>query len=316
MIDNIKNKIVIVTPYYEDLEASGHFFRELFSIYGKNIYVIVVDDGSTHSPLKYSNFFHYGLDGVILRLRRNVGHQHAIAIGLRWVSPFLDGGGGSVILMDSDGEDSPSAISALVSQLNLTKCDLVVASRGNRFESLWFRICYKLYKLLFFLLTGKLISFGNFMALSHETVKRLVRMQELSLHIPGTVLRSRLRIKSFNIDRGNRYAGESKMNFISLALHGFRGLMIFAEDVLIRVGVACGLISIALVFGIAGVIVAKIFGFAIPGWASIILSIFAMMLIQTGTLTLMTLMLTGMLRSSNLNIRFENDDFIELVITK
>jgi glycosyltransferase involved in cell wall biosynthesis len=311
----IKTKTVIITPYYEDLEASGHFFRELFSIYGNNIYVIAVDDGSTNSPLNHLNFFHHGLDGVILRLRRNVGHQHAIAIGLSWASPFLDDRH-YVILMDSDGEDSPSAISTLVSQLSRAKCDLVVASRGNRFESLWFRFCYRLYKLLFVLLTGKLISFGNFMALNHGAVKRLVRMQELSLHIPGTVLRSRLRIESCNIDRGNRYAGESKMNFISLALHGFRGLMIFAEDVLIRVGVACGLISIALVFGITGVIVAKIFGFAIPGWASIILSIFTMILIQTGTLALMTLMLTGMLRSSNLNTKFENNDFIELVITK
>ena len=29
------------------------------------------------------------------------------------------------------------------------------------------------------------------------------------------------------------------MNFVGLALHGFKGLMVFAEDVLVRVGIAC-----------------------------------------------------------------------------
>lgn len=311
----IENKIVIVTPYFEDLEASSYLFRELYSKYGNGVYVVAVDDGSIITPLNQSNFFKSGLDGAILKLNRNVGHQHAIAIGLSWILPLIDENH-IVIIMDSDGEDDPHQIDALISRLRSFDCDLVVAARRNRSESIWFKMFYKFYRLFFILLTGRLISFGNFMALKPPAVQRLVMMQELALHIPGTVLRSRLKIESCKIDRGSRYAGNSKMNFIALALHGLRGLMIFAEDVLIRVGLACLMLSISLVVGIAIVIVSKISGFAIPGWASIILGIFIVMLMQTGTLALMTLMLTGMLRSSNLHAKIQYEDFLKLVVTK
>ena len=64
-------------------------------------------------------------------------------------------------------------------------------------------------------------------------------MEELWLNLAGCVLTSKLRVKTLDIDRGKRYNGESKMNFVSLTLHGFRALMVFAEDVLVRVGIIC-----------------------------------------------------------------------------
>ena len=56
------------------------------------------------------------------------------------------------------------------------------------------------------------------MALKPKAAKRLVAMQELWIHIAGCVLTSKLRIDNCLLDRGSRYAGQSKMNFVGLAL--------------------------------------------------------------------------------------------------
>ena len=89
------------------------------------------------------------------------------------------------------------------------------------------------------------------------------------------------------------------MNFVGLALHGFKGLMVFAEDVLVRVGIACTLVAFLAVFGGVLAVALKIFGFATPGWFSVALGILLLVFLQTGALTLMTLMLTGVVKGGS-----------------
>jgi hypothetical protein len=89
------------------------------------------------------------------------------------------------------------------------------------------------------------------------------------------------------------------MNFVSLALHGFKALMVFAEDVLVRVGIACAIVAVLTVIGMVTAVVLKTIGFATPGWFSVALGVMLLMFMQTGALTLMTLMLTGVVRSGS-----------------
>jgi hypothetical protein len=175
--------------------------------------------------------------------------------------------------------------------------DVVVAQRKSRVETFRFKTFYLIYKLLFQFLTGRKISFGNFMALKPAALQRLAAMQELWMHVASCVLTSKLRVQTLPIDRGPRYAGKSKMNFVGLALHGFRALMVFAEDVLVRVGIICALVAVATVMASTVAIGLKLAGFATPGWFSVALGILLLVFLQTGALTLMTLMLTGVVRS-------------------
>jgi len=274
---------------------------------------VAVDDGSVKQPLPIDSLNNAGLEGVILKLRRNVGHQRAIAIGLGYVSEHLKPGQ-RVVVMDSDGEDMPSTIPELLNQLDDEQVDVVVAQRKSRIETFHFKAFYVVYKAFFGLMTGRSISFGNFMALKAHTVTRLVAMQELSIHVAGAVLASKLRMRGCRLDRGARYAGQSKMNFVGLALHGFKGLMVFAEDVLVRVGIACALIACSAVIGVLAAIVLKLIGFTTPGWFSVALGILVLMFMQTGALALMTLMLTGVVRGSTVAITTDYRDFVERVI--
>jgi len=189
-----KHNLIVVTPVYEDVEASSRLFAELSARFKRDVFVVAVDDGSVHQPLSISHLESAGVDGVLLKLRRNVGHQRAIAIGLGYVSEYIQPAQ-AVVVMDSDGEDLPSTISDLLGKLQAQDVDVVVAQRRSRVETMRFKAFYKIYKLFFSLMTGRAISFGNFMALKAHAVRRLVAMQELSIHVAAAVLASKLRTK-------------------------------------------------------------------------------------------------------------------------
>jgi glycosyltransferase involved in cell wall biosynthesis len=288
--------LIVVIPVYEDVEAASRLLRELAAVLPPGSRMVIVDDGSVAEPIGADALDAAGLAGCVLRLRRNVGHQRALAIGLNYAAEELPAD--DVLVMDADGEDMPASIASLSATLR-PGVDLAVARRKNRSESLTFRAFYLVYKLLFRVATGREIAFGNFMLMTPAALQRLVAMQELWLHVAACVLNSKLRLRDCPLDRGPRYAGSSRMNFVSLALHGFKALMVFAENVLVRVGIACALVAALAVLGVVAAIVLKSIGFATPGWFSVALGIMLLVFMQTGALTLMTLMLTGVVRSGS-----------------
>lgn len=312
----IAQRLVIVTPVFEDAEASARLFSELFNTFGSEVFVVAVDDGSVQAPLPIASLEAAGVSGVVLKLRRNVGHQRAIAIGLSHVAGRVRPDQLTVV-MDSDGEDLPSSIAELVEALDRGQVDVVVARRKSRVETWRFKAFYAVYKRFFNVMTGRAISFGNFMVMNPMALKRLVSMQELSIHVAAAVLASKLRTQAVAIARGPRYAGRSKMNFVGLALHGFKALMVFAEDVLVRVGIFCAVFAGLTVF--AGVVALglKLTGFATPGWFSVSLGILTLMFLQSGALALMalmTLMLTGVVRGGTVTTAVAYEGFVERVI--
>lgn len=304
--------LVVVTPVYEDVEASSKLFKELNKALGPDVYIVAVDDGSVRQPVDVASLQAAGLDGVVIKLKRNVGHQRAIAIGLNYVAEHLSDAA-RVVVMDSDGEDLPETIKALLASLELPDVDIVVAQRKSRVETLRFRAFYVVYKWLFKLLCGRNISFGNFMALKPAAVKRMAAMQELWIHVAGCALTSKLRLATCPLDRGPRYAGQSKMNFVGLALHGFKGLMVFAEDVLVRVGIACAVVATLSIAGSVVAIGLKLLDYATPGWFSVALGILLLVFLQTGALTLVTLMLTGVVRGGAVTT-VAYRDFVDTVL--
>lgn len=306
-------KFTVITPVYEDVEACTQLFRELARLFGDDVRIVAIDDGSVRRPLGVEPIENAGLTGVVVRLRRNVGHQRAIAVGIDYVAETVKPDD-LVVVMDSDGEDVPVTIPELLERLGDENVDIVVAARRSRIETLRFKVFYAFYKRFFRLVTGRSISFGNFMAMNARSLKRLAAMQEVSIHVASAVLASKLRIERCEIDRGARYAGRSRMNFVGLALHGFKGLMVFAEDVLVRVGIASAIIGALSIMGALLAVFLKLLGFSTPGWFSVALGILVLMFLQTGALSLMTLMLTGVMRSGSVTTTLAHRDFIDEIL--
>lgn len=287
---------VIVMPVFEDRESTRILLRDVAASAGIGTpYVVVVEDGSLRDPVVAADISGAGLQGEVLHLARNMGHQRAIATGLAHVAQAHPGA--TVVVMDADGEDEATAIAVLLAELAGSGADAVVAERRRRSETLTFRCFYVLYRFFFQMVTGRTIRFGNFAAISAGAVQRLVVMPELWLHFASSLIVSRMRIASVPTDRGRRYAGTSRMNFVSLLLHGMRSMMVFAEDVVVRVGAVCALLAASSGILLTVSAILKILGIATPGWYSTASGILVVIMLQAGILAFLMLMVTGATRS-------------------
>src|ERR1039458_3027043 len=110
--------IVIIMPVYEDWDAAlilcrniDVVLREQNSLHAS---VLLIDDGSTLTTYQRGLPFRpEAIDQVsVLTLRRNLGHQRAIAVGFAYIQQHWKGD--AVVVMDADGEDRPEDIPGLL----------------------------------------------------------------------------------------------------------------------------------------------------------------------------------------------------------
>lgn len=268
-----QDNLIILLPVYNDWESFSIVLSELeitMSKLGRQVRILTVDDGSTieFSPkLLELDQFHQIQRIEILHLALNVGHQRAIAIGLSYIHEHYPNS--SVVIMDADGEDQPEDVGLLISFHEKAPNKIIFAQRSKRSESLWFRFFYKLYLVLFSVLTGQKISFGNFSLVPAKMLNKVVYMPEIWIHYAGAILKSRLPVFETPTIRGKRYRGQTSMSFSSLILHGMSAISIYLDIVTVRLLVAgIGTIFIGLL-GILTVIYIRYFTLlAIPGWAT------------------------------------------------
>ncbi len=227
----------IVIPVFNDWLSVSKLIPQIDTV-GKEaqikISLVLVNDGSDEvSSLDITKTFQSIGSIEILHLACNLGHQRAIAVGLVDISNKSDSE--VVIVMDGDGEDRPEDIKLLIDEYRNSDANcIVVAKRDKRSEGMVFKISYFFYKLLFRLLTGEKIDFGNYCLLPKRLLCRLVYKDSLWNHLAATVLRSNNDLRMVSTCRGNRIDGKAKMNFTGLVLHGLSAISIFNDRVLVR----------------------------------------------------------------------------------
>ena len=264
--------LVVLVPLFDDWQCLPPLLRDLdraLAAASETAHVVVVDDGSpTPCPdVAALRAGHQNLTGLqVIELLRNVGTERAIAIGLCHV--HAERPGDAVVVMDADGEDPPSAITLLTAAARERSCDIVVASRKRRHESLWFRAFYQAFKASFGIATGRRLDHGHFSLLSPRATERLVNMHELWISYSAALLVSRLPLQRIGVDRGSRYSGHSHMSVVSLVVHGMRAASVFLEQIYVRAVLTLGvLVSVAAVV-IVTALSLKLVDHASPGWAS------------------------------------------------
>lgn len=235
-----------------------------------SINVIAVNDGSTIEETFQASTFQE-LKSIssarIIHLTRNFGHQRAIAIGLCYAAEHLPHE--SAIVMDSDGEDKPNDVLTLIRASATNPGKIIFAQRAKRSESLMFRFFYALYKRVYHVLTGAPISFGNFSIIPPALLKRVSSVSEVWIHVAAGIMKARLPLAAVPTVRGVRLAGESKMNFVSLLLHGLSGIAVHSEVAAARLLVVSLIFILFSIAGIAAVLGIRFFSdVAIPGWAT------------------------------------------------
>lgn len=281
-------QVLLLCPLYND-EASFNMFaasvKEAVSeLKDYQFHFLVINDGSFNYPnLKVAQ------RTTLIHLYRNLGHQKAIAIGLAYACQHLSFD--YIIIMDGDGEDKPEDIEKLLHAVKSNN-QITFASRASRQAGRRFKWLYFLYRMSFRAMTGKNISFGNFMLLPKTAAYRLVHMNEIWNHLAGAIIKSRMPYSTIPLHRGRRYSGESKMNFTSLALHGLGAIGVFIDIIATRLLVfTIAMIGISFI-GIIAIIAIKFFTqAAIPGWATTAFSSMLIVLLQSFLLSLFTIFL-------------------------
>ena len=249
----------------------------------------------------------------ILRLYRNVGHQKAIALGLSYLASLPDQF--PAIVMDADGEDKPEHIPHLLEKGATNPDRVIFAHRSKRHESFIFRLFYEVYKTVFRLLTGKVITFGNFSYVPARQVRRLAHVSEIWNNYPGGVIRSRLPYTAIPLERGRRLAGESKMNFVSLVLHGLSAVSVLIDTTAVRLVLFCVMMVVVSIFGIGVVVALRLFtDTAVPGWASYLVFSFLIVILQAFLISLLLVFIVLSYRTQSQFIPARQfQDFVEKV---
>ncbi len=273
--------MVVLIPVYNDWESLSLLLGELASAVdgavAESVTPVVVDDGST-VPATEAQRARLAKARVV-RLTRNVGHQKAIAVGLSYVADRLPCD--AVVVMDADGEDRPGDIRRLADALRASPGRIVFARRTRRHEGPAFQLFYALYRMAFYLLTGKAIGFGNFCVVPADALRRVVSLSEIWNHFSGGVIRSNTPYATVPIERGRRIAGASRMNFTALVMHGLSAISVHVDTVSVRLLVVSTLFILIGGIGALAVIGVRLFtNLAIPGWASTVVIGFSIIFMQ------------------------------------
>lgn len=290
----------VLTPCFNDDEALHRLLRDLDAVgqgHDLSFRVVVVDDGSV-PPVVIDEAalrqWHTIRELTVLRLMANAGHQRALAVGLAELGrrPGVE----MVVAMDSDGEDRPEDIPHLLAEYHRAPCSAVVAHRAKRSEGMIFRLGYWAFKLFYRLLTGRGISFGNYMLLDATALHILINRGELWHSLPGTLLRARIGHRLLSTERGQRYCGVSRMNFAGLILHGLASISVFGDIALVRALMFTFVLTALAVLGVSGVVALRLFTpYAIPGWASSMVLALSIIGLQglLSTMSLVFILLNG-----------------------
>jgi hypothetical protein len=281
-----RSDLVVLLPVYNDWTALRKLLGKLdaaLSSRGIEADILVVDDGSTEpfdDPSEGADFAAIRRVGV-LHLRRNLGHQRAIAVGLAHLDarrpPCR-----AVVLMDSDGEDDPDDVPRLVERFEgEERRPIVFAERTQRSEGPAFRAFYTLYRLAYRMLTGRSIRVGNFSLIPVERLSGLVACSELWNHYAAAAFASKQPHATIPTRRAPRLDGRSKMNFVGLVIHGLSAISVHSEAVGVRLLIASlgtiGLVVLALVATLAVRLTTDL---AIPGWATTAFGVLLILLFQ------------------------------------
>ena len=244
--------------------------------FAPNYEIIFINDGSTDSTLmKLIELRKHYSRIKIVELSKNFGHQAAFTAGLEMAR------GNYVAMMDGDLQDPPELLAGMYQKITVEGFDIVSGKRTGR-KGKRLRITTNLFHAFFKKVAGMddMENTGNFSMLNRAAVNALVQMKESIRYLPG--MRSFIGFRQGYVEymRDDRKKGEPKMTLGKLILLGADAIFSFSKFP-IKVCLFLGTIGV-IVFMFAGiyVLVAKIFGFAIIGWSSTVLSIYFLGSIQ------------------------------------
>jgi polyisoprenyl-phosphate glycosyltransferase len=270
----------LVIPIYNEEKLIPDLVKRTISAlesFVSDYEVIFVDDGSSDSSLaSLLSFQKENKRLKVLSLSKNFGHQAAYTAGLEFAK------GNYVAMMDGDLQDPPEILVDFYNKITLEGFDIVSGRKTMRKGKSNRNVFAFLFHLLFKNVSEiqDVGNAGNFSMMTREALTALLMLKEKVRYLPG--LRTYLGFKQGSVDyiRDDRFEGNSKMSLGKLYRLASDAIFSFSKFPL-RLCLISGTIG-TIIFLCSGVyvLIAKAYGFAVPGWSSILLSLYFLGSIQ------------------------------------
>jgi len=184
--------------------------------------------------------------------------------------------------MDGDLQDPPELFAKMYHTLSENKADVVYGKRiknlnfkGRAVLTHWFHKSFQKISGL-----DDIEHVGNFSMMNKIALQAMLSFSEKTRYLPGIRRSIGFRQEYIEYKRVDRNIGKSKMKLMQLISLSSDAIFSFSK-IPILICLYMGLLGV-FVFILAGIytVIAKIAGFAIPGWSSTLLSIYFLGSIQ------------------------------------
>ena len=206
--------VSIVSPIYNEIENVELLLKEILDVgltMNIPIEVILVDDGSTDSPVKAIEAYIHALPNVVhlIELSRNYGQSAAMAAGLAQAQ------GEIVVTLDGDLQNDPKDIPMLIQNLVEQDLDMVTGWRQNRQDAVVTRkLPSWIANRIIGAMTGlKFTDYGcSLKVYRRDLAKSLKLYGELHRFIPFLASMEGAKMAEFPVNHRARMYGKSKYN--------------------------------------------------------------------------------------------------------
>ena len=273
-------KLGIVSPCYNEEEVLASTVSRLTELYNnliakgkisKDSLIVFVNDGSKDKTWEIIKSFYQrnpfvrGID-----LANNVGHQNAIMAGMMTAKEWVDG----VITIDADLQDDINAIETMIENYE-QGYDIVYGVKVSRtadpvLKRFTAQVFYKIQQNMGI---DMVFNHADFRFMSKKALDILEGYKERNLYLRGIIPMIGLNAPTVEDVISERTAGASKYTvkkMLHLALDGITSFSIKPIYNIVYLGIIFLFISFCISIYVIHAIIA---GTSVPGWSSLILSV-------------------------------------------
>lgn len=258
----------VVIPVYNDQEVIAELYRRLHTVVASiatKYEIILVDDGSQdNSWSEILKLRQHDEHIVAVKLVRNFGQQNSIAAGLN-VSK-----GDIIILMDSDLQDRPEDIPALISTLQQSGASMVIAQWQTRKDTWAKRAVSNLFNRVSNSITSIHIAphLGVFRAIKRSVVEELKKFPEKTSTTLSLLYYIGANYAIVPLKRDARFAGKSGYNVRKMLGLTFARIFSFSMFPIRMVTYLGAFLCIGSMIAAMALIIYKLVGNVVAGWTS------------------------------------------------
>ena len=274
------DRLAIVVPCYNEEEMLPLTTKELTDVLSDLItkqkiapdsYILYVDDGSKDSTWELIKKFHEEEKMVFgLKLAGNVGHQNALTAGMLNAMEHAD----IMISIDADLQDDTAVMEEMIDKFHEGK-DIVYGVRNDRKKDSFFKrtSAQMFYKVMAAFGVKTVYNHADYRLMSKRALREFSKYQEINLYLRGVMPLIGYAPACVSYERKERVAGESKYplkKMLALAWNGITSFSVKPIDFITALG---GFLIFLCVIAAVYALVSYCNGRTVPGWTSLILSI-------------------------------------------